>query len=98
LLAEFDLLISDQRNPGYVGMLQADYEIIQGVHFMLTGETLDQGRLSNQHPPSKGSGLNELGGWVTLNWFFFTHFDARLDLVARPDVPLELLSQIHWYF
>jgi hypothetical protein len=98
LLAEFDMLISNQRNPGYVGMLQADYEIIQGLHFMLTGETLDQGRLSNQHPPTPGSGKNELGGWVTLNWFFFTHFDARLDLVARPQQPLELLSQIHWYF
>ena len=97
LLAEFDMLISDQRNLGYVGMLQADYEIIQGLHFMLTGETLDQGRLSNT-PANVGSGKNALGGWITLDWFFFTHFDARLDFIARQDQPMTLLSQIHWYF
>lgn len=97
LLAEADMLISDQRNPGYVAMLQADYEIVQGVHFMLTGEALNQGRLSNTSS-QPGAGETALGGWVTADWFFFTHFDARIDLVARKGDPTTLLSQIHWYF
>jgi hypothetical protein len=97
LLAEADLLISDQRNPGYTAMLQADYEIIQGLHGMLTGEMHDQGRLSST-PSGPGSGQNQLGGWVTLTWFFFTHFDARLDFYVRQNSAPTLLSQVHWYF
>jgi hypothetical protein len=97
LLAEADLLVSDQTTTGYVGMLQADYEIIQGLHLMLTGETQNRGRLSN-NPSGVGSGKNQLGGWVTLAWFFFTHFDARVDFNAEQSSGNQLLSQVHWYF
>ncbi|HVW30520.1 MAG TPA: hypothetical protein VHC69_34420 [Polyangiaceae bacterium] len=97
LLAEADLLISDQRNPGYTAMLQVDYEIIQGLHGMLTGETHEPGRLSNT-PAGVANGENQLGGWITLDWFFFTHFDARIDFVLRQNTAPQLLSQIHWYF
>jgi hypothetical protein len=97
LLAEADLLISDQHNPGYTVMLQADYEIIQGLHGMLTGETHDLGRLSNT-VSSTANGKNQLGGWISLTWFFFTHFDARFDFYARQDTAPTFLSQVHWYF
>ncbi len=97
LLAEADLLVSDQATTGYTGMLQADYEIIQGLHGMLTGELQDTGRLSNS-PSGIGAGKSQLGGWITLSWFFFTHFDARVDFVMRQNVAPTLLSQIHWYF
>jgi hypothetical protein len=97
ILAEADVLFSDQTTAGYVAMLQADYEFVQGVHAMLTGEIVDAGR-RNSGSASKGAGEAKLGGWITLSWFFFTHFDARIDLVAHQDEPLTLLSQIHWYF
>jgi hypothetical protein len=97
LLAEADMLISDQHNLGYTAMLQADYEIIQGLHGMLTGETHDLGRFSNS-PAIIGQGKNQLGGWVSLTWFFFTHFDARFDFYARQNTAPAFLSQVHWYF
>jgi hypothetical protein len=99
ILAEADLLATSQTNLGYVGMVQADYEFVQGVHAMATGELLDAGK-SNAAGASSipGAGKAELGGWLTLGWFFFTHFDARVDLVVRQESPVTLLSQIHYYF
>jgi hypothetical protein len=97
ILAEADALFSDQTTAGYVALLQADYEFVQGVHAMLTGEIVDAGRLSTNQA-TKGAGEAKLGGWLSLTWFFFTHFDARVDLVAHQNEPLRLLSQIHWYF
>src|SRR5262249_28382503 len=97
ILAEMDLLLSNQTTAGYVGMLQGDYEFVQGVHAMLTGEILDAGRLNGTSANAPGAGEPKLGGWVTLNWFFFTHFDARVDLVVRKLEPVTILSQIHMY-
>jgi hypothetical protein len=98
LLAEADLLLSDQTTAGYVGMLQADYEFAQGFHAMLTGEILDAGRPNGTTVNAPGLGEPKLGGWITFDWFFFTHFDARIDLVARRNEAPTLLSQIHYYF
>jgi hypothetical protein len=98
ILAEADLLFSNQTSAGYVAMLQADYEFVEGVHAMLTGEILDAGRPNSTTDTHKGLGEAKLGGWISLSWFFFTHFDARIDLVAHQEEPLTLLSQIHWYF
>ncbi|HEX4338660.1 MAG TPA: hypothetical protein VH062_22295 [Polyangiaceae bacterium] len=97
ILAEADLLASDQTTTGYVGMLQADYEIIQGLHLQLTGETVNRGRLSNTTSIT-GQGKSQFGGWVTLAWFFFTHFDARVDFNAEQGGQNQILSQVHWYF
>jgi hypothetical protein len=96
-LLEGDVLLQDGKGAGYVGMLQGDYEIIQGLHGMLTGQILDQGK-PNGSGSSSGQGSPKLGGWVTLAWFFYTHFDLRVDFIANQDAPMELLSQVHWYF
>ena len=45
-----------------------------------------------------GDGETRLGGWVTLNWFPFPHFDVRVDAVARQNRPLLLMAQGHFYF
>jgi hypothetical protein len=43
LLAEADALLSSYRSFGYVGLLTADVEPVQGLHFMATGEVLNRG-------------------------------------------------------
>jgi hypothetical protein len=45
-----------------------------------------------------GAGKAQLGGWLTFNWFFFTHFDMRMDLILRQETPTTFLSQLHYYF
>ena len=42
-LGEADALFRSKANPAYVGFLQGDVEPIQGLHFMLTGEVVDNG-------------------------------------------------------
>jgi hypothetical protein len=100
LMLEGDYLLSTQRRPGYVGLLQADLEFAQGFHGMLTGEVLDRGKLTTQPgiEEAKGAGKPKLGAWVTFNWFFYTHFDMRVDLVVRELEPVTLLTQLHYYF
>jgi len=98
VLAEADVLLSNQTTTGYVGMLQGDYELVQGLHASATGEIEDLGKSNVAGTPSlKGAGEAKLGGWLTLGWFFFTHFDARVDVVFRQQEPTTLLSQIHYY-
>lgn len=100
LMAEADYLLSTQRRPGYVGFLQADLEFAQGFHAMVTGEMLDQGKLTTIAglEPTPGAGDPKFGAWLTFNWFFFTHFDMRADLVLRQEEPVTFLSQLHYYF
>jgi hypothetical protein len=98
LLAEADVLLSDQATAGYVGMLQGDYEFAQGFHAMLTGELLDGGRPTGVTANSPGQGEPKFGGWITFDWFFFTHFDARLDFILRKNEQPTFLSQLHYYF
>jgi hypothetical protein len=95
LLAEVDLLA--QRSQGQDGsagsasLLQADVEIIQGVHLMTSGELLRQG------------GATSYGAWVTLDWFIGPHAELRLDFNPRRrgvagGEPLNvtmLLAQLH---
>jgi hypothetical protein len=96
ILAEADVLFTSGLDPGYVGMVQGDYEFARGFHAMLTGEILDRGGSGNTKSP--GAGQPEFGGWVSFGWFFFTHFDMRMDLVVRQNDPVTFLSQVHWYF
>jgi hypothetical protein len=99
ILAEADVLLSSQTKPGYVGMVQGDYEFAQGFHALLTGEILDAGLSTVAGAVAdKGAGEPKLGGWLTFGWFFFTHLDARIDLVVRQQSPTTVQSQIHWYF
>lgn len=99
LLIEGDALLSTAASAGYVGMLQADYEVIQGLHLMGTGEIQDTGKLNAPGAGvSPGAGENQLGGWLSVNWFFFTHFDVRVDMVFRQSTAPALQSQFHYYF
>jgi hypothetical protein len=100
LLGEADLLLNSLgANPmavGYTGLLQADYEPIQGLHLMATAETLQQGV----------GGLGPaVGGWLSALWFVAPHTELRLDWINRSQ-PLQtggaafsssLLLQVHLY-
>lgn len=101
-LAEADALFRTNANTGYVGFAQADVEPIQGLHFMLTGEFLDQGlavQSDGEPTPIASPGLGEprFGGWLTLDWFFYRQFEFRTDLLFRQNEPLTLLGQLHFY-
>jgi hypothetical protein len=97
LLAEFDLLTDSTRELGYVGFLQGDYEIVQGLHALVTGEVLDQGYpkngeiLSTERVP--GLGKPQFGAWISAAWFFLPHLDVRVDAIKRSD--FTLLTQFH---
>ncbi|MBF5046233.1 hypothetical protein FGE12_27710 [Aggregicoccus sp. 17bor-14] len=96
LLAEADLLLQHPQggptSSGYTGLLQADYELIQGVHAMVAGEALRQ------------TDTTSIGAWLTLDWFIGPHAELRLDANPRrfgappggqsQDV-LTLLAQLH---
>jgi hypothetical protein len=101
LLVEGDLLKRSTAEFGYVGMLQLDYEPVQGLHFLGTGEVLDSGYPdgggASALARSKGAGKPKLGGWLSAGWFFFTHFDVRVDAMFRQEEPVTLLSQLHMY-
>ncbi len=95
-LAEADALVTSTSGAGtavgYTGLLQADYEVVRGVHLALTGEGLRR--------PKSGA-VGGVGGWATVSWFFLPHFDARLDVVRRsglgaPDT-MTYLAQLQGY-
>ncbi len=80
LLAEADL-IADTTRPtsaasslGAATMLQADVEPLQGLHLIVTGETLSPG---GRAPDSS------FGVWGSVDWFFLPHADVRFDLTFR---------------
>lgn len=78
VLAEASFLRSQVEDEdavdGYVGMVQADVEPLQGVHLVLTGETW--------RPDIDGADPL-LGGWASVVWYFAPHVDARIDAVRR---------------
>jgi hypothetical protein len=78
LLFETDLVLSAPSGApnmtGYASMLQADYELIQGLHVIATGESMRQGGSS--------SGAS-YSGWLGAGWFFAPHADVRIDAVRQ---------------
>ena len=96
-LAEADLLKTTTREPGVTGFLMADYEPTQGLHFALIGELGEQGK-PEQGAASGGSGEPLLGAWASINWFFYSHWDLRIDFVLRDESPERLQAQLHFYF
>jgi hypothetical protein len=98
LLAEVDLLASNGTNTvGHAAMAQADYEPVSGLHFLGTLESQDRGRVDGTSAVL-GQGQPMFGGWLSVNWFFLTHLDFRLDLVLRQQSPATFQSQLHFYF
>jgi hypothetical protein len=80
LLAEADYVLFSQppgsNNSGIATMVQADYELIQGLHAMVTWEGLAQELTHSNSYYSPGV-------WGSLVWFFAPHADLRLDVVWR---------------
>lgn len=78
LLAEADYAIDSPeglpRDQGMLAMAQADFEIVQGVHYQMMGEMWDFG--------PHGSGLSE-SVWASFAWFFASHADLRLDGIVQ---------------
>lgn len=97
LLGEIDLLLESGRSLGHASVLQLDYEALRGMHFMVTGETLDQGLLEGTPSSAPGSGTPRLGLWLSTQWFLYSHFDLRLDVVTRQGAPLTVQGQAHVY-
>jgi hypothetical protein len=97
--AEIDALLRSRFETGYVGFLQVDYEAVQGLHFMLTGEMLDEGHSKAANAPARtaGSGKPRVGGWASASWWFLPHFDVRLDAIKRTDEDISILAQLHCY-
>lgn len=98
-LAEANALFRTNADAGYVGMVQADYEPVGGLHFLLTGEVLDQGLPISAPPLPATPGLGEprFGFWGSIDWFFYTQLELRLDAIVRQDDPFTLLGQLHFY-
>jgi hypothetical protein len=98
-IGEFDWtyhsLTWNGHRSGFAAYLQGDYEMLRGVHFMLTGESKNDGR--PDEPPS-------FGGWISGAWFFAPHADFRIDNifqtlktpVAHQDL-FSMLLQLHVY-
>lgn len=93
LLAEADLLAwqgPGQASLGYAGMLQADWEPIQGLHVMGTGE-VGLGR---------GESGPTVGGWASVAWYPLPHVELRLDNIVRQrssGTELSNLLQLHFF-
>jgi hypothetical protein len=102
ILIEGDVLARSRRELGYVGFVQLDFELVQGLHFAATGEVLDAGYRDTGDPydtlpRTPGFGRPGYGGWLTVDWFFLPQLEARLDAVARQSEPFTLLAQLHVY-
>jgi hypothetical protein len=103
ILAELDGIFTSRREAGYVGFTQLDTEFLQGVHVLLTGEILDQGA-PKAAPGSMtlitrtaGAGKPKVGGWLSVAWFVYSHFDVRIDAIKRTGDDTSLLAQLHVY-
>jgi hypothetical protein len=97
LLAEADLLawVGEPAGDrvGYAAFAQADWEILQGVHVMVTAESAHRGLVQ------RGASL---GAWVSAAWYVLPHCEVRLDNVLRQNdalTPLSyaLVAQLHVY-
>jgi hypothetical protein len=97
VLAEFDMLKTSGSGIGFTGFAQGDYEFVQGLHGIVTLETLDQGK-PDGGVAAKGAGKPIFGAWGGVGWFFLPHFDLRVEGVYRQESATSLQSQLHYYF
>jgi hypothetical protein len=76
LMGEADYVVDSikdfPRNQGIEAMLQADLEVVQGLHYQVTGEAGDFG--PHDLPMTYGV-------WASFAWFFASHMDVRLDAI-----------------
>jgi hypothetical protein len=97
LLSEADLLKDGNRGWGGAGLVQIDYEMLRGLRLLLTGELVDSGAASDGQESTPGNGEPRVGGWVSLDFHFYSHFELRLDLVQRQGSPLSAQAQLHFF-
>ena len=98
LSAEADFLMHSQPSHNAFGLaafVQADAELTQGLHLILSLE-------SNDH--DFGLQSPSWGAWASVGWFFFPHADLRIDgQVQRVELPgmavtaEALVGQLHFY-
>jgi hypothetical protein len=99
VISEVDyVLTSPQNRPhqsGMAALVQADYELVQGIHLMATGEMNNIG--FRDQPAS-------FAGWLSYAWFFAPHADIRFDSIyyafrsqSRTTNALAALMQFHVY-
>lgn len=106
LLSEVDFLLNSSQplainagvpanQAGYASFLQADFEVWQGLHFMLTGEST---------LPATHKAFESYSAWGSVAWFFAPHADIRFDAikqsvgVGRTALPVTtLIGQLHVY-
>ncbi|MFT3774307.1 MAG: hypothetical protein QM820_53780 [Minicystis sp.] len=109
ILAEADALVTTTgktsiatagTSGGFVSTVQLDYEPIQGLHLIATGETLVQTSVVTTST-SPGVTAKSFAGWASALWFFAPHADLRFDFVAYSlmdgPVSIYLLPQLHVY-
>jgi hypothetical protein len=104
LMGELDALLSSSAQQslvlGGVGYLQADLEVVRGLHLLGTLEAL-----RSDQPLQRGV---QLGGWLSAGWFFARGLELRVDGIyrqapvwgaasLRPTSQLLFLSQLHVY-
>ncbi|MBN2195643.1 MAG: hypothetical protein JW751_22675 [Polyangiaceae bacterium] len=98
LIAEVDATHTSLDGVGYVGFVQVDLELTQGLHFLGTGETLLTGHQPQSWgPPPTAAGEPRYGGWLSIDWYFLPQMSARIDGIARQDEPFTFYSQLHVY-
>lgn len=97
ILTELDLLAWQSPGAidrvGFVGMIQSDFEVWQGLHLIATVEGLHEGT---------GASAPSVGGWASVQWNALPHVEFRVDGIFRelvtatgasPDI--SLLVQAH---
>lgn len=100
LLAEADLLVWQQPGLldriGYAAMVQADWEVVQGLHVL--------GTVEGAHHGDGAMGPN-LGVWASAAWYVLPHVELRLDNLIRRSptaaggsaIDYSLLVQLHTF-
>ncbi len=99
LLAEADFLAWQSPQVldriGFAALLQADLNLMQGLHVMATAEAGHTG--SGEPGPS-------VGGWLSGAWYFLPHMELRIDNIFRrrsnpgsSAFEYTLLVQLHFF-
>jgi hypothetical protein len=95
-LAEADALLASERSLGHAELFTLDYEPVQGLHLAVSEEIADSG-MAGGASIAPGNGKPVTSNWLTVHWFFLTHWDLQVDFVTRYQVAPQLQAQLHFY-
>ncbi len=97
VLAEADFLAWQSPQAldrlGFAALVQADFDLMQGLHLMTTVEGSTTG--SGERAPT-------LAGWLSAAWYFLPHAELRVDNILRRSgvtgmFDYQLLLQVHFF-